>query len=161
MFYLVCVAIFVGQLQHFTRNCFLKVNISAERLLLQCNYFGRTITFLDQLLLQSSYFPEQSLLFSNYLAKLLPTSYFQRIGSFQGSQFFRTGTFYVFLICSNYQYLQKSFFPKAGNSAKYQIFQKNCFFDKVTSSDQKCNVNFKIYDVTAWLTNNYDLYIPQ
>ena len=27
--------------------------------------------------------------------------------------------------------------------------------------DQKNKVNFKIYDVTAWLTNNYNTYIAQ
>ena len=147
MFFLAYLVEFLGQL-HITRNYVFTVNTSAEQLPLQSKQFDTTVS--EQLLLQSSYFSRtlvssQQLFFQNsYLfgAKLLPTSYyFLRIGSFLGQLVFQNSYYLGRQICSECRYLQKSFFFEVHTSTKYQIFQNNCFFNKVTSYFRK-QINF-------------------
>ena len=122
MLLLVYVANFPGQL-HFRRSYFFKVSISSERLLLG-KQFDTTVTFSEQLFLQSSYF---------FRSKLLPSSCIRMCSSigqllFQNNYFFRaTFSMQVFLHCI--KFFRISFFNKAASSKKI-TFQNSYFFRK-------------------------------
>ena len=61
-------------------------------------------------------------------------NYFLRIESSFGEPVCQNGYYLGRQICSEYQYLQKSFFSEADTSTKHQIFRNSRFFNKVTSS---------------------------
>ena len=107
--------------------------------LLQSNYFATTVTFSEQLYLQSicffwpAPFSEQSLLRSSYCF---------RIATFSEQNFYRAATTWEKEVlwvsyfseqlpfwrrnCLEWRYLQKScYFFEAGTSAQHQLFQKS------------------------------------
>ena len=50
---------------------------------------------------------------------------------------------------------------KVFKSLKYLNFCPDVFGNVVIRLDKKAKINFKIYDVTTWETNNYNTHIPQ
>ena len=127
---------FLGKL-HFTRNYFFTVIISAEQLLPQSNWFEATVSFSELLIDQSkaTYLEQLFFLHSSYSSKivslfrgtLLLTSYFLRIGSSLGQLVFQNSYYLGRQICSEYRYIQKSFFFEAGTFTKHQIFLDSYF----------------------------------
>ena len=51
--------------------------------------------------------------------------------------------------------------PKVFKSLKYLNICPDIFGLVVKRFDKKAKINFKIYDVTTWETNNYNTHIPQ
>ena len=117
---------FSGQF-YFRRNYF-RVTTSTKQLLFRNRYFYfRAAAFL-RISVFGTVISSQQLFFSEYLlfgAKLLPSSYFLRIGIFLGQLLFETAAFLAQVLLRK-RYLQKSSFFKAGtSSAHHQHFQKS------------------------------------
>ena len=102
---------------------------------LQSNYLDTTVTFLEQLFLQSSCFFEELLfqdshffvasIFQNscfFRAILLPTSHFLRIGSSLGELLFGTATY------------RRATFFEVGTAAQDQLLQRSYFLENANYS---------------------------
>ena len=95
----------------------------------------RAVTYLKQLFFLLS--TCSSTIVTSFRGKLLPTSYFLRISSSLGQLVFPNNYHLGRQICSEYRYLQKSFFFEADTFTKHQIFLNSCF-----SSSATFNVTF-------------------